>query len=207
MKKLYLRLSECELILLKDYTWKAGTKTYRKAIEKLIEEDAVSVLCIISSIEKHIRKTAVNFRQMESFMQKKDTILTEEIANTIATAIQSISRFTSSILSNIQRGSGERFEVQIRLEDETKETLKKMKKTGCFRTYDAFIRFMLTTHFTDVNFDKLESCFDTIKNTSNIFNHVAHSYHINHSVDLTRLRQIMPKYQGAIGVVIEMIGG
>lgn len=207
MEKLYLRLSECELILLKDYTWKADTKTYKKTIEKLIEEDAVSVLCIISSIEKHLRKTAVNFRQMESFMQKKDTILTEEITNIIATAIQSISRFTSSILSNIQRGSGDRFEVQIRLEDETKETLKQMKKSGWFRTYDALLRYMLYTHFEYMDMNKLELCFSIIKETGFIFNHEAHSYHITHFVDVTKLRQIMPEYQRALDEVIEIIGG
>ena len=206
MKKLYVKLSEYELNKLKSYALKSGAKTYSKAIEKLIEEDAVSVICFVSSVEKHLRKTAVNFRQMESFMQKKDTILTEEITNTIATAIQSISRFTSSILSNIQRGSGDRFDVQIRLEDETKETLKQMKKSACFRTYDALLRFMLTTHFSDVDFDNIEYCFDIIKKAGYLFNQSAHSYHITHFVDLTKLRQLMPEYQSAIGVVIEMIG-
>ena len=206
MKKLYVRLSECELILLKDYTRKAGTKTYREAIEKLIEEDAVSVLCIISAIEKNLRKAAVNYRQMKHYIQSTDPTFALEITDTLYPAIKSLSEFTSTILQNIQRGSGDRFEVQIRIDDDTKETLKQMKKSGCLRTYDALLRFMLTTHFSDVDFDNLEYCFDIIKKAGHLFNQSAHSYHITHFVDLTKLRQIMSEYQSAIGVVIEMIG-
>lgn len=206
MKKLYVKLSECELNKLKSYALKSSTKTYSKAIEKLIEEDAVSVICIVSAIEKHLRKTAVNFHQMEYFIKAKDLILAIEIKDTISTAIHDISSFTTSILSKIQRGSGDRFEVQIRLCDDTKETLMQMKKMGCFRTYDALLRFMLCTHFDDTNMEELESCFNTIKMVGHLFNKSAHSYHINHSVNLTELRQIMPEYQSAIGAVIEMIG-
>ena len=207
MKKLYVRLSECELNKLKSYALKSGTKTYSKAIEKLIEEDAVSVICIASAIEKHLRKTAVNYHQMESFVQEKDTVFAKEINDTISTAIHDISSFTSSILSKIQRGSDDRFEVQIRLRNHTKETLMQMKKSGCFRTYDALLRFMLTTHFMDVDFEKLEYCFDVIKKAGQLFNQSAHSYHINHAVDLTGLRQVMPEYKRAINVVICAIGG
>ena len=206
MKKLYVRLSEFELNMLKNYAQKTGTKTYRKAIEKLIEEDAVSVICIASAIEKHLRKTAVNYHQIESFVQEKDSVFAGEIKDTISTAIHDISSFNSSILSKIQKGSDDRFEVQIRLLEDTKETVMKMKKEGCFRTYDALLRFMLTTHFSDVDFNKLEPCFDIIKKAGHLFNQSAHSYHITHFVDLTKLRQIMPEYQSALGVVIEMIG-
>lgn len=206
MKKLYVKLSECELNLLKNYAQKTGTKTYRKAIEKLIEEDAVSVICIASAIEKHLRKTAVNYHQIESFVQEKDSVFAGEIKDTISTAIHDISSFNSSILSKIQKGSDDRFEVQIRLLDTTKETLMKMKKEGCFRTYDALLRFMLTTHFSDVDFNNLGYCFDTIKKIGHLFNQTAHSFHLNHYVDSTGLRQIMSEYQSAIGVVIEMIG-
>lgn len=82
----------------------------------------------------------------------------------------------------------------------------KMKKEGCFRTYDALLRFMLTTHFSDVDFNNLGYCFDTIKKIGHLFNQTAHSFHLNHYVDSTGLRQIMSEYQSAIGVVIEMIG-
>ena len=207
MKKLYVRLSECELILLKDYTRKAGTKTYREAIEKLIEEDAVSVLCLVSAIERNLRKTAVNFRQIESFIQVVDPVLGKEITGTLYPAIQSISAFTSDILRNIQRSTNDRFEVQIRLADDTKETLKTMKKTGCFRTYDALLRFMLSTHFTNIDLDKLESCFSTIKDVGESFNQAALSFHIHHFVDLTALCQIKPEYQRALGEVIGIIRG
>ena len=207
MKKLYVRLSEFELNMLKNYAQKTGTKTYRKAIEKLIEEDAVSVICIVSAIEKHLRKTAVNFRQIESFIQVVDPVFGKEITGTLYPAIQSISAFTSDILRNIQRSTNDRFEVQIRLANDTKEMLKTIKKTGCFRTYDALLRFMLSTHFTNIDFDELESCFSTIKEVGESFNQAAHSFHINHSVDLTGLRQIMPEYQSAIDMVVGVIGG
>ena len=207
MKKLYVRLSECELNKLKSYALKSGTKTYSKAIERLIEEDAVSVICLVSAIEKHLRKTAVNYHQIESFVQEKDSVFAKEINATISTVIHDISSFTSSILSKIQKGSGDRFEVQIRLRDYTKETLMQMKKSGCFRTYDALLRFMLCTHFEDTNMEELESCFNTIKKAGHLFNQSAHSFHLNNSVDLTGLRQIMPEYQSAIGVVIGAIGG
>ena len=207
MKKLYVRLSECELNLLKNYAQKTGTKTYRKAIEKLIEEDAVSVLCLVSAIERNLRKTAVNFRQIESFIRVVDPVLGKEITDTLYPAIQSISAFTSDILRNIQRSTNDRLEVQIRLTDDTKETLKTMKKTGCFRTYDALLRFMLSTHFTNIDLEKLESCFSTIKDVGESFNQAAHSFHIHHFVDLTALCQIKPEYQRALGEVIGIIGG
>ena len=70
MKKLYIQLSEFELNAIRNYAKKHGVQSYRSAIEQLIEEDAVSVLCIISAIEKNLRKTAVNFRQIESFYTK-----------------------------------------------------------------------------------------------------------------------------------------
>lgn len=206
MKKLYVKLSECELNLLKNYAQKTGTKTYRKSIEKLIEEDAVSVLCVISAIEKNLRKTAVNYRQMRNYIQLTDPAFDKEIMDILSPAIKSLSKFTSSVLQNIQRGSGARSEEQIRVEDDTKEMLKQMKKSGCFRTYDALLRFMLCTHFDDTNMEELESCFNTIKMVGHIFNKSAHSYHVNHSVDLSILGQIMPEYQSAIGAVIEMIG-
>lgn len=207
MKKLYVRLSECELNLLKNYAQKTGTKTYRKAIEKLIEEDAVSVLCLVSAIERNLRKTVVNFRQIESFIQVVDPVFGKEITGTLHPAIQSISAFTSDILRNIQRSTNDRLEVQIRLTDDTKETLKTMKKTGCFRTYDALLRFMLSTHFTNIDLEKLESCFSTIKDVGESFNQAAHSFHIHHFVDLTALCQIKPEYQKAIDEVIGIIGG
>ena len=206
MKKLYIQLSECELNAIRNYAKKHGVQSYRSAIEQLIEENAVSVLCIISAIEKNLRKTAVNFRQIESFIQVVDPVFGKEITGTLYPAIQSISAFTSDILRNIQRSTNDRFEVQIRLADDTKEMLKTMKKTGCFRTYDALLRFMLSTHFTNIDFDELESCFSTIKEVGESFNQAAHSFHMNHSADLTKLRQIMPEYQSAIGVVIEIIG-
>lgn len=207
MKKLYIRLSEWEKNMLRNYAHNTGTQTYKKAIERLLEEDAVSVLCIISEIEKNLRKAAVNYRQMKHYIQSTDPTFDMEITDTLYPAIKSLSEFTSTILQNIQRGLGDRFEVQIRIDDDTKETLKQMKKSGCLRTYDALLRFMLTTHFSDVDFDNLEYCFDTIKKSGHLFNQSAHSYHINHSIDLTGLRQIMQEYQGAIGEVIEMIGG
>lgn len=207
MNKLYVKLSECELNLLKNYAQKSSTKTYRKAIEKLIEDDAVSVLCLVTAIERNLRKTAVNFRQIESFIQVVDPVLGKEITDTLYPAIQSISAFTSDILRKIQRGTNDRFEVQIRLTDDTKETLKRIKKTGCFRTYDALLRFMLSTHFTNIDLDKLESCFSTIKDAGESFNQAAHSFHIHHFVDLTVLCQIKPEYQRALGEVIGIIGG
>ena len=206
MKKLYIRLSEWEKNMLRNYAQNTGTKTYKEAIEKLIEEDAVSVICIVFAIEKHLRKTAVNYHQIESFVQEKDSVFAREINATISTAIHDISSFTSSILSKIQRGSDDRFEVQIRLRDNTKETLMQMKKSGCFRTYDALLRFMLCTLFEDTNMEELESCFNTIKKAGQLFNQSAHSYHINHSVDLSILRQIMPEYKRAINVVVGVIG-
>lgn len=207
MKKLYIQLSEFELNAIRNYAKKSGVRSYRSAIEKLIEDDAVSVLCIVSAIERNLRKTAINFRQIESFIQVVDPVLGKEITDTLYPAIQSISAFTSDILRNIQRSTNDRFEVQIRLTDDTKDTLKTMKKTGCFRTYDALLRFMLSTHFTNIDLDKLESCFSTIKDVGESFNQAAHSFHINHSVALTELRQIMHEYQSAIGAVIEMIEG
>ena len=207
MEKLYVKLSEGELNLLKNYAQKTGTKTYRKAIEKLIEEDAVSVLCLVSAIERNLRKTVVNFRQIESFIQVVDPVFGKEITGTLHPAIQSISAFTSDILRNIQRSTNDRLEVQIRLTDDTKETLKTMKKTGCFRTYDALLRFMLSTHFTNIDLEKLESCFSTIKDVGESFNQAAHSFHIHHFVDLTALCQIKPEYQRALGEVIGIIGG
>ena len=207
MKKLYIQLSEFELNAIRNYAKKHGVQSYRSAIEQLIEEDAVSVLCIISAIEKNLRKTAVNFRQIESFIQVVDPVFGKEITGTLYPAIQSISAFTSDILRNIQRSTNDRFEVQIRLADDTKEILKTIKKTGCFRTYDALLRFMLYTHFTNIDFDELESCFSTIKEVGESFNQAAHSFHINHSADLTKLRQIIPEYQRALGEVIGIIGG
>ena len=207
MKKLYIQLSEFELNAIRNYAKKHGVQSYRSAIEQLSEEDAVSVLCIISAIEKNLSKTAVNFRQIESFIQVVDPVFGKEIAGTLYPAIQSISAFTSDILRNIQRSTNDRFEVQIRLADDTKEMLKTIKKTGCFRTYDALLRFMLSTHFTNIDFDELESCFSTIKEVGESFNQAAHSFHINHSVDLTKLRQIMSEYQSAIDVVVGVIRG
>ena len=207
MKKLYIQLSEFELNAIRNYAKKHGVQSYRSAIEQLIEEDAVSVLCIISAIEKNLRKTAVNFRQIESFIQVVDPVFGKEIIGTLYPAVQSISAFTSDILRNIQRSTNDRFEVQIRLADDTKEILKTIKKTGCFRTYDALLRFMLYTHFTNIDFDELESCFSTIKEVGESFNQAAHSFHINHSADLTKLRQIIPEYQRALGEVIGIIGG
>ena len=207
MKKLYVKLSECEKTMLRNYAHNTGTQTYKKAIERLLEEDAVSVLCIISAIEKNLRKTVVNYRQIKHYIQSTDPTFAIEITDTLYPAIKSLSEFTSTILQNIQRGSGDRFEVQIRIDDDTKETLKQMKKSGCLRTYDALLRFMLTTHFSDVDFNKLESCFDIIKKAGHLFNQSAHSFHLNNSVALTELRQIMHEYQSAIGAVIEMIEG
>ena len=207
MKKLYIQLSEFELNAIRNYAKKSGVRSYRSAIEKFIEDDAVSVLCIVSAIERNLRKTAINFRQIESFIQVVDPVLGKEITDTLYPALQSISAFTSDILSNIQRSTNDRFEVQIRLTDDTKDTLKTMKKTGCFRTYDALLRFMLSTHFTNIDLEKLESCFSTIKDVGESFNQAAHSFHINHSVALTELRQIMHEYQSAIGAVIEVIEG
>ena len=131
MKKLYVKLSECEKTMLRNYAHNTGTQTYKKAIEKLLEEDAVSVLCIISAIEKNLRKAAVNYRQMKHYIQSTDPTFALEITDTLYPAIKSLSEFTSTILQNIQRGSGDRFEVQIRIDDETKATLKQMKKSGC----------------------------------------------------------------------------
>ena len=207
MKKLYVRFSECELNAIRNYAKKSGVRSYRSAIEKLIEDDAVSVLCIVSAIERNLRKTAVNFRQIESFIQVVDPVLGKEITDTLYPAIQSISAFTSDILRNIQRSTNDRFEVQIRLTDDTKDTLKTMKKTGCFRTYDALLRFMLSTHFTNIDLDKLESCFSTIKDVGESFNQAALSFHIHHFVDLTALCQIKPEYQRALGEVIGIIRG
>ena len=207
MKKLYIQLSEFELNAIRNYAKKHGVQSYRSAIEQLIEEDAVSVLCIISAIEKNLRKTAVNFRQIESFIQVVDPVFGKEIAGTLYPAIQSISAFTSDILRNIQRSTNDRFEVQIRLADDTKEMLKTMKKTGCFRTYDALLRFMLSTHFTNIDLDKLESCFSTIREVGESFNQAAHSFHISHSVDLAKRRHIMSEYQSAIDVVVGVIRG
>ena len=206
MKKLYVRLSECEKTILRNYAKNTRAQTYKKAIERLLEEDSVSALCIISAIEKNLRKTAVNYRQMRNYIQLTDPAFDKEIMDTLSPAIKSLSEFTSTILQNIQRGSGDRFEVQIRVEDDTKEMLKQMKKSGCFRTYDALIRFMLSTHFEVKDIDALESSFSIVRNVGHLFNQSAHTYHINHSMDLTELRQIMPKYQSAIGAVIEMIG-
>lgn len=207
MNKLYVKLSECELNLLKNYAQKSGTKTYRKAIEKLIEEDAVSALCIISVIEKNLRKTAVNFRQMRHYIQLTDPAFDKEIMDTLSPAIKSLSEFTSTILQNIQRGSDDRFEVQIRIEDDTKETLKQMKKSGCFRTYDALLRFMLTTRFEVKDIDTLESSFSIVRNVGHLFNRTAHLYNTNHCVDISELMMIMPKYKRAIDVVVGVIGG
>ena len=207
MKKLYIRLSECEKTMLRNYAQNTGTQTYKKAIERLLEEDSVSALCIISAIEKNLRKTAVNYRQMKHYIQSTDPTFDMEITDTLYPAIKSLSEFTSNILQNIQRGSGDRFEVQIRIEDDTKEMLKQMKKSGCFRTYDALLRFMLCTHFEDTDLEELEFCFNTINKAGHLFNQSAHSFHLNNSVALTELRQIMHEYQSAIGAVIEMIEG
>lgn len=206
MKKLYIRLSEREKTMLRNYAQKTGTQTYKKAIERLLEEDSVSALCIISAIEKNFRKTAVNYRQMKHYIQSTDPTFDMEITDTLYPAIKSLSEFTSSVLQNIQRGSGARSEEQIRVEDDTKEMLKQMKKTGCFRTYDALLRFMLCTHFEDTDLEELEFCFTTIKKAGHLFNQSAHSFHLNNSVALTELRQIMPEYQSALGALIEMIG-
>ena len=207
MKKLYVRLSEWEKTILRNYAKNTRAQTYKKAIERLLEEDSVSALCIISAIEKNLRKTAVNYRQMRNYIQLTDPAFDKEIMDTLSPAIKSLSEFTSTILQNIQRGSGDRFEVQIRVEDDTKEMLKQMKKSGCFRTYDALLRFMLCTHFEDTDLEELEFCFNTIKKAGHLFNQSAHSFHLNNSVDLTELRQIMHEYQSAIGAVIEMIEG
>lgn len=207
MKKLYVKLSECELNLLKNYAQKSGAKTYRKSIEKLIEEDAVSILCIISAIEKNLRKTAVNYRQMKHYIQSADPTFDKQITDVIYPAIQDISAFTSSVLCNIQRGVNDRFEVQIRIEDDTKETLKQMKKSGCFRTYDALLRFMLTTRFEVKDIDTLESSFSIVRNVGHLFNRTAHLYNTNHCVDISELMMIMPKYKHAINVVVGAIGG
>lgn len=207
MKKLYVRLSECELNAIRNYAKKHGVQSYRSAIEQLIDEDAISVLCLISAIERNLRKTAVNFHQIEAYIHVAKPIFYKEIMGTLYPAIQAISAFTSDILCTIQRSTGDRSEVQIRLADDTKETLKQMKKTGCFRTYDALLRFMLFTHFTNIDFDKLESSFCTIKKVGSLFNQSAHSFHINHSFDLSELIQIMPEYKSAIDIVVEAIGG
>ena len=109
MKKVYIRLSEWEKNMLRNYAQNTGTQTYKKAIERLLEEDSVSVLCIISAIEKNLRKTAVNYRQIKHYIQSTDPTFDIEITATLYPAIKSLSEFTSTILQKIQRGSGNRF--------------------------------------------------------------------------------------------------
>ena len=206
MKKLYIRLSEREKTILRNYAQNTGTQTYKKAIERLIEEDSVSVLCIISAIEKNLRKTAVNYRQMRNCIRSTDPTFNMEITDTLYPAIKSLSEFTSTILQNIQKGSGDRFEVQIRVEDDTKEMLKQMKKSGCFRTYDALIRFMLSTHFEVKDIYTLESSFSIVRNVGHLFNRTAHLYNTSHCVNISELKMIMPEYKHAIDVVVGVIG-
>lgn len=207
MKKLYVKMSECEVNALKGYVNRTGTGTYKRAIEQLIREDAVEVICVTSSVEKHLRKIAVNIHQMESFLRTTDIELYGTINKILTLSIQTISAFTSSLLRNIQRGNENRFEVQIRLDNDTKDALKLMKKAGSFRSFDALLRFMLTTRFDGLDLDTLESCFSIIKEAGSIINRTAHTYNANGYADLSDIKQIMPMFQNAVDSIVLMIGG
>lgn len=208
-KRLYLKLTDTELDILKKAMKKTGKPSYRKMIICLGNSDYISELCYLSLLERNLRKISINLNQIIrkargfGFVGKGFDI----IGKLLDSSISAVSQEMQSARNIFSHGSSEKKEVDIRMAVAEKELMKKTKTALHFRTYASLVLFLCQSVNMNVPYRDLSDQYYRSVPIGARINEVARAFNRGEAASVDVLRSLLESLHDLLSSLGEKVIG